>query len=150
MSSQQTTLELSDDGKRLSFTKQPAQRTTPFTIDDFQDLVKIGSGKFGKVYLASEKQSGIQVAIKQVYKELLNQYDFFSQMKKELEIQYRLGIHPNIAKLHCYFHDEKSVYSIIEYAKEVNLYQKLKKTKYFEEPIARKIIQQVISALWFL
>jgi len=61
-------------------------------------------------------------------------------MKKELEIQYRLGIHPNITKLFAYFHDEKYVYSVIEYAKEGNLYQKLKKQKFFDEKIVRKII----------
>ena len=61
-------------------------------------------------------------------------------MKKELEIQYRLGGHPNIAKLYGYFYDKHTVYSILEFVKEGNLYQKLKKVKYFSEPVVRKII----------
>ena len=38
----------------------------------------------------------------------------------------------------------------MEYVPEGNLYQKLKKYKFFSEDVARKIIQQVISALWYL
>ena len=81
---------------------------------------------------------------------MLDQYKFHQQMKKELEIQYRLSMHPNIVKLYAYFHDKASIYSILEYCPEGNLYQHLKRHKYFDERISRKIIQQVVSALWFM
>ena len=67
-----------------------------YDIDDFTDLKRIGSGKFGKVYSAIDKRSGTKVAIKVVYKKLLQEYQFHEQMKKELEIHYRLARHPNI------------------------------------------------------
>ena len=121
-----------------------------FKISDFELKSRIGSGKFGKVFSAVEKSSGKTVAIKVVYKNLLDQFKFHQQMRKELEIQYRLSMHPNIVKLHAYFYDTQAVYSILEYAPEGNLYQKLKRYKYFEEHIAKKIIQQVIIALFFL
>ena len=71
-------------------------------------------------------------------------------MRKELEIQWRLGQgHPNIAKTHCYFYDAENVYSVLEYAPHGNLYQKLRRCGRFNEPIARSIIQQIVSALYF-
>lgn len=54
-------------------------------------------------------------------KQQLEKYDFFSQMKKEIEIHYRLR-HPNIVRLYGYFYDEKSVYVVLEYAPYGNLY----------------------------
>lgn len=89
------------------------------------------------------------MAIKKVKKELLNHYDFFQQMKKELEIQYRLSMHPNIAQLYAYFYDRDHIYSVLEYVPEGNLYQILRKVGCFNESITRQIIQQVVSALFF-
>ena len=123
-----------------------------FQLSHFTDIKKIGSGKFGKVFSAVEIKSGVKVALKVVYKDLLDQYDFYSQMKKELEIQYRLSEHPNIVKMHAYFYDKNCIFSVLEYAEEGNLYQKLKrlgKGEGFPEDIARKIIQQLIAALWY-
>jgi serine/threonine protein kinase len=54
-------------------------------------------------------------------------------MKKELEIQYRLSEHTNIAKLYAYFYDKDHIYSVLEYAPEGNLYQKLKRVGCFNE-----------------
>ena len=79
----------------------------------------------------------------------MTQYDFYGQMRKELEIQWRLGAHPNVARLHAYFYDDSNVYSVLEYAPYGNLYQKLRRTGRFEEAIARSIIQQMVSALLY-
>ena len=62
-------------------------------------------------------------------------------MRKELEIQYKLSSHPNIAKLFAYFYDKDHIYSVLEYAPEGNLYQKLKRVGHFSEDVTRKIIQ---------
>lgn len=73
-------------------------------MSDFSGIQAIGSGKFGKVFKAIEKNSNSPVALKVVFKQMLEKFDFFSQMKRELEIQWRLD-HPNIVKLHGYFYD---------------------------------------------
>ena len=70
---------------------------------------------------------------------MLEKFDFFSQMKRELEIQWRLD-HPNIVKLHGYFYDTKNIYVVLEYCEYGNLYQKLRKEKCFSEETARHII----------
>ena len=93
-----------------------------FAIDDFKVVKKIGAGKFGNVYHAIEKTSGQNVALKIVKKKLLDQYQFYGQMKKEMELQYRLSVHANIVKLYAYFYDDQYVYSVLEYIPEGNLY----------------------------
>ena len=73
------------------------------------------------MFRAVERNSSRPVALKVVYKHLLEKFDFFGQMKKELEIQWRLR-HPNIIRLYGYFYDEKSIYVVLEYAPFGNLY----------------------------
>ena len=55
-------------------------------MSDFSNVHAIGSGKFGQVYRATEKNQNFPVALKLVYKHMLEKFDFFSQMKRELEI----------------------------------------------------------------
>ena len=62
-----------------------------------------------------EKNSKKMVALKLVQKSQLEKFDFFSQMKKELEIQWRLR-HPHIIRLYGYFYDEKNIYVVLEFA----------------------------------
>ena len=69
-------------------------------------------------------------------------------MKRELELQYRLGVHPNIVKMYGCFYDDNYVYAVLEYLPEGNLYQRLKKVKIFTDEDTRNIIQQIVSALW--
>lgn len=87
--------------------------------------------------------------MKVVFKNLLEKFDFFSQMKKELEIQWRLR-HPNVIRLFGYFYDEKNIYVVLEYAQYGNLYQKLKREKFFTEERSKVIIQQIVNALLYM
>lgn len=111
---------------------------------------KIGQGKFGRVFEAIYRPNGVKVALKVVYKQMLDQYKFHAQMRKELEIQYRLSRHPNIVKLLGYFHDQNCVYSVQEFAPEGNLYQILRKRGHLSELEVVQIIQQVLVALCYM
>jgi serine/threonine protein kinase len=55
-------------------------------VEDFRHIQNIGSGKFGKVFRATEINSNKTVALKVVVKSTLEKFDFFTQLKKELEI----------------------------------------------------------------
>lgn len=90
-------------------------------MQDFSGIQAIGNGKFGKVFKAVERNSQKNVALKVVVKATLEKFDFFSQMKKELEIQYRLN-HPNILRLYGYFYDEQNIYTVLEYCPGGNLF----------------------------
>jgi len=70
-------------------------------------------------------------------------------MKKELEIQWRLR-HSNIIRLYGYFYDEKSIYVVVEFAPFGNLYQKLRREKFFSEEKSKVIIRQIVNALLYM
>jgi hypothetical protein len=49
-----------------------------WTVEDFCNIQNIGSGKFGKVFRATEKNSNKTVALKVVVKSTLEKFDFFT------------------------------------------------------------------------
>ncbi|OZJ06633.1 Aurora kinase A-B [Bifiguratus adelaidae] len=109
----------------------------------------LGKGKSGRVYLAREKRTRYIVALKVLFKKELKIRKEQEQLRREVEIQSHLR-HPNILRLYGYFHDEKRVYLILEYAAKGELYKELQKLGRFEEHIAAKYIAQMVKALMYL
>ena len=66
--------------------REEKKQQEAWTVNDFHSIQSIGSGKFGKVFRAIEKRANVPVALKVVFKHMLEKFDFFSQMKRELEI----------------------------------------------------------------
>lgn len=61
-----------------------------WVFDDFDFYDSLGNGKFGYVYKAKEKDSNKIVAIKLINQNIITQYNFFSQLRSEIEIHSRL------------------------------------------------------------
>ncbi|KAI9208045.1 aurora-related kinase 1 [Polychytrium aggregatum] len=120
-----------------------------WSIDDFDIGKPLGRGKFGRVYLAREKQSGYVVALKILYKDEITKYKVEKQLRREIEIQTNLR-HENILRLYGYFYDSKRVYLILEYASGGELFDVLQKHRRFKEHVAAKYIAQMASALKYL
>lgn len=108
----------------------------------------MGQGKFGRVYLAREKKTEIPVAIKQLYKKELYKSNCEIQVLREIEIQSHLD-HPYILHLFTWFHDERRVYLVLEFAAHGELYRHMQKCPggRFSEARTAKYIYQVASAL---
>lgn len=94
--------------------------------NDFDIGAPLGRGKFGRVYLAREKSTHYIVALKTLYKIELVKGRVEKQVMREIEIQSHLR-HPNILALLTYFHDEKRIYLVLEYAAGGELYKELKR-----------------------
>lgn len=73
-----------------------------WTMSDFQIGAPLGRGKFGRVYLAREKNTHYMVAIKLLIKSELLKHSMQHQVIREIEIQTHLR-HPNILPLLTYF-----------------------------------------------
>lgn len=86
-----------------------------WTLSDFDIGRPLGRGKFGNVYLAREKKSKYIVALKVLFKNMIQNLNNEHQVRREIEIQSHLR-HPNILRMYGYFHDEHRVYLILEYA----------------------------------
>lgn len=97
-----------------SASQERAKKQT-WTLADFDIGKPLGKGKFGNVYLAREKRSKFIVALKVLFKDMIQNFNNEHQVRREIEIQSHLR-HQNILRMYGYFHDEQRVYLILEYA----------------------------------
>jgi aurora kinase len=109
----------------------------------------LGKGKFGRVYLAKERQSGFVCALKVLHKSELQQGKVEKQVRREIEIQSHLA-HPNILRLFGHFHDAKRIFLILEFAGKGELYKHLRREQRFPEGKAAQYIAQMAAALKYL
>ncbi|XP_050228508.1 serine/threonine-protein kinase Aurora-3 [Mercurialis annua] len=117
-----------------------------WSLKDFEIGRPLGRGKFGRVYLAREVKSKYMVALKVIFKEQIEKYNFHHQLKREMEIQASLD-HPNVLRLFGWFHDEERIFLILEYAEGGELYKKLKKKRYLTEKESATYIASLTNAL---
>lgn len=75
----------------------------------------LGKGKFGNVYLARTCKEHYIVALKLLFKSQLVNNQVEKQLQREIEIQSHLR-HPNILRLFGWWHDEKKIYLVLEFA----------------------------------
>lgn len=107
---------------------------------------KLGSGKFGNVYLARERKHQYIVAIKVLHKKQLVKAGVEHQLRREIEIQSHLR-HPGILRLYGYFFDATRVYLILEYASNGELYNILVDKGRFSDRKSAEYILQLAKAL---
>lgn len=117
-------------------------------MNDFEVGAPLGRGKFGRVYLAREKSTHYMVALKTLFKTELVKSRVEKQALREIEIQSHLQ-HPHILQLLTYFHDEKRIYLVLEFAAGGELYKELKRQpkERFSEHLSAKYTYQVADAL---
>ena len=114
-----------------------------------KNLITIGEGAYGKVFLAKHKKTDKKYAIKVINKEkikLKNQK--LDSIYKQITIHGSL-IHPNIIRLYSYSEDEKNFYFIMEFAENGTLYNIINFRRLNEEESFDYFIQ-IISSIYFL
>lgn len=113
-----------------------------WSIKDFDIGRPLGTGKFGHVYLARERQSKCIVVLKALSKKQIFNANYCQQIGREIEIQSHLN-HENILKMYGYFWDAKRIYLILEYAADGELFKILKNQPFrrFDEQNASKYIR---------
>ncbi|KAF2902762.1 hypothetical protein ILUMI_03427 [Ignelater luminosus] len=119
-----------------------------WSLNDFELGSRLGRGKFGRVFIAREKQTGDIVALKTLLKKELVKGRVERQVLREIEIQSHLK-HPNILELLTFFHDDFRIYIVLEFAGKGELYKHLKQSPggHFNEHLSAKYIYQVADAL---
>ncbi|KAL1548705.1 Serine/threonine-protein kinase Aurora-3 [Salvia divinorum] len=117
-----------------------------WSLADFDVGKPLGKGKFGRVYLAREIKSKYIVALKVIFKEQIEKYGLQHQLRREMEIQTALR-HPNVLRLHGWFHDDERIFLILEYAHGGELYRELRKLGHLSETQAATYIHSLTKAL---
>ena len=121
---------------------------SPWCLEDIDVGAPLGSGKFGKVYVARERRSGYQFALKVLHKSQLTKHRVEHQLVREIEIQSHLR-HVNILRLFNYFYDEHRVFLMLELAPGGELYKLLKQRGRFSEARAAWYMRQMVSAIQY-
>ena len=92
------------DQQKQHQVEEMRQPPKAWSLDDFEIGRELGTGKFGQVYLAREKNSRMVVALKMLVKEQLKTAGVAHQLRKEVEIHSRIR-HENILPLYATFQD---------------------------------------------
>lgn len=89
------------------------------------------------------------LALKCLYKSEIVQSRVEKQIRREIEIQQNLR-HPHVLRLYGYFHDEKRIFLMLEFAGKGELYKQLTKYGCFTEKRSSRYIDQMADALMYL
>ena len=143
-----------EEGVFLNFKPQADPN---YSIENFEyirdynnDLITIGKGGYGKIYLAKNKNDNKEYAIKYISKKKMQSMGLDpSVVKREIDIHIRIT-HPHIIKLYSYLDDRNNYYLALEYAANGSLYQYIQKKKGMSENEAFYYFIQVASAIHFL
>lgn len=114
----------------------------------YQQVSLLGEGNFAKVYLARHADSKEEVAIKVMDKEKLIKLGAVHQIKREIAVMRRLR-HPNIVQLHKVMACKSRIFVVMEYVRGGPLYRHIPVNGGMKEEEARRVFQQLVSALTF-
>jgi len=124
--------------------------TRVWSLHDFSIGRPLGKGKFGRVYMVRTKSAPNYVlALKTLFKSEIVEGRCEKQIRREIEIQQNLR-HPNVLRLYGYFHDEKRIFLMLEFAGKGELYRQLSKQGSFSEKRSSRYIDQMADALSYL
>lgn len=111
-------------------------------LDGFKIIKELGSGGFGKVFLAEEELSGKKVAIKRLHTNLLDDPDF---ILNEIKIISKFN-HPNIVQYHIAFVKDDELFIVMEYCEGGSLGNAIVRKK-FNIPTAIDTVLDISKAL---
>jgi serine/threonine protein kinase len=116
------------------------------SLDDFEVLLLLGRGSFGKVMKVKHKPTGKIYAMKTIKKNLVAEANFVESTKSENVILRTIN-HPFIASLHFAFQTEEKLFLVLEYLSGGELFFHLQKEKKFSEDKARFYVAEILLGL---
>ncbi|KAJ6146838.1 hypothetical protein N7497_008820 [Penicillium chrysogenum] len=114
----------------------------------FRTVAPLNHGSFGIVFLATDTETGQDVAIKRLIKASTGSSD---DRFEELECHRRFGFHPNLVNLIHTFDTETHTYLVLEYCANGDLYEAIRHNRGpLETEHVRDFMLQLISAVDFM
>lgn len=118
---------------------------TKSLFEDYDIIKKLGEGSYGAVYHAQHKKADFIRAIKAIKRKHIDSISFNNEITILKSVD-----HPNIIKLFECYYDSNYYYMVEEYCQGGDLYDYIKKQKFFSEKKAAFIIEQLLSAMNYL
>lgn len=120
-------------------------------VNDFELGEVIGEGSYSIVHLATDKTPPHrQYALKVLNKKHIIKERKVKYVNVEKETLARLDRHPGIVRLYWTFHDEQSLYFVLELAPNGEILKYLKDYGSFDVEVARFYAAQILSALEYM
>mmetsp|Transcript_14053 Transcript_14053/g.16451 ORF Transcript_14053/g.16451 Transcript_14053/m.16451 type:complete len:529 (+) Transcript_14053:442-2028(+) len=107
---------------------------------------KLGEGSYGKVRLATKRNTGEEVAVKSILKKNVRR---IHTLRREIGIMVEMD-HPNIVKLHDVFETDSHLYIVMELCTGGELFDYITRKQSFSEGEAANLLQQILGALAYL
>uniref|UniRef100_A0A7S2SL15 Calcium-dependent protein kinase 1 n=1 Tax=Mucochytrium quahogii TaxID=96639 RepID=A0A7S2SL15_9STRA len=107
---------------------------------------KLGEGSYGKVRLATHKQTGRTVAVKSVLKKNMRR---LHTLRREIEIMKQIE-HPNIIKMYDVFEDDAFLFIVMELCSGGELFDRIISAGHYTESDATALVEQMLGAVAYL
>ncbi|ORX79762.1 protein kinase-A catalytic subunit [Anaeromyces robustus] len=129
----------------------PEQRenTHEYSLNDFERLITLGTGTFGRVFLVKRRGTNNYYAMKAMKKSEVVRLRQVEHINSEKEIISSVH-HPFIVNMLCTFQDVNYLYMIMEYIIGGELFLHLRRAGNFPPPQAKFYAAEVILALKYL
>ncbi|KAG2225126.1 hypothetical protein INT45_011809 [Circinella minor] len=130
-------------------------RTPPFDskpnvgIEDFDLQETLGTGTFGRVYLAKQKEPSTYYAIKVLKKAEIVRLKQVEHINSERHVLSQVNF-PFIVQLYCTFQDNHSLYMVQEYVIGGELFRHLRKAGRFSSQTTQFYAAEIILAIEYL
>ena len=119
-------------------------------FDDYFVIIKrIDSGQFGEVDLCESIETHEEFAVKRVKKSKLSTMKTLSCLYNEIKIQRKLK-HRFIVQLYQVFEDDDSVYLIMEYIREGNLFKRITHSEKANECDVKEFSRNLIETIEYI
>eukprot|EP01091_Cochliopodium_minus_P003980 TRINITY_DN13908_c0_g1_i1.p1 TRINITY_DN13908_c0_g1~~TRINITY_DN13908_c0_g1_i1.p1 ORF type:complete len:357 (+),score=89.41 TRINITY_DN13908_c0_g1_i1:50-1120(+) len=139
--------EIEGLGDNLSGLKLKEEKDLELT--SFERSVTLGTGTFGRVFLAKHKTTNDYYAIKQLKKVEVVRLKQIEHIKNEKSILLSIN-HPNIVNMFATFKDTKNLYMVMEYVIGGEVFSHLRKMGRFPIETTRFYIAQIVLAFEYL
>ncbi|XP_072275442.1 5'-AMP-activated protein kinase catalytic subunit alpha-2 isoform X2 [Pyxicephalus adspersus] len=106
----------------------------------------LGVGTFGKVKMGEHQLTGHKVAVKILNRQKLRSLDVVGKIKREIQ-NLKLFRHPHIIKLYQVISTPTDFFMVMEYVAGGELFDYICKHGRVEESEARRLFQQILSAV---
>ncbi|KAE8609789.1 hypothetical protein XENTR_v10011911 [Xenopus tropicalis] len=106
----------------------------------------LGVGTFGKVKMGEHQLTGHKVAVKILNRQKIRNLDVVGKIKREIQ-NLKLFRHPHIIKLYQVISTPTDFFMVMEYVSGGELFDYICKHGRVEEAEARRLFQQIISAV---
>lgn len=132
--------------RQYRFLSQRMRAPGPDPLQQYALLAVLGSGSFGRVYLAKHKETGRFYALKMLSKRLLRDKHLTKYALTEKQVLQRLT-HPFIVRLHRTFQTPSKLVFVLDYCAGRTLSDFLADEGRFSESRARVLLSEIVLAL---